>query len=141
LLDAKKEFEEELRIDPSNAAAQYVLGELAFQAADLNKAIAHFSLAVKLDVGFADAHLELGRALIAAERVPEAIGPLETAVRLQPENPLTHFHFAAAYGRLGRNEEAKRERALHKELSEKMRQTRQDVQKAVSGVPPEELAK
>jgi tetratricopeptide (TPR) repeat protein len=141
LVDAKKEFEEELRIDPSNAAAQYVLGELAFQAADLNKAIGHFSSAVRLDVGFADAHLELGRALIAAERVPEAIGPLETAVRLQPENPLTHFHLSAAYSRLGRNEEAKRERALHKELSEKMRQTRQDVQKAVSGVPPEELAR
>jgi hypothetical protein len=66
---------------------------------------------------------------------------LETAVRLQPENPLTHFHLSTAYGRLGRNEEANRERALHKELSEKMRQTRQDVQKAVSGVPPEKLAK
>jgi tetratricopeptide (TPR) repeat protein len=135
-VDAKREFEEELKIDPTNAAAEYVLGELAFRAADLNEAIAHFSRAVKLDLGFADSHLELGRALIAAERVPEALGPLETAVRLQPQNPLTHLHLAAAYARLGRDEEAKRERRLHNELSEKMRQTKEDVQKAVSGIPP-----
>jgi Flp pilus assembly protein TadD len=61
---------------------------------------------------------------------------LETAVRLQPQNPLTHLHLAAAYARLGRDEEAKRERRLHNELSEKMRQTKEDVQKAVSGIPP-----
>jgi hypothetical protein len=79
--------------------------------------------------------------MIAAERIPEAIGPLEAAVRLQPENPLTHFHLSTAYTRLGRSEEAKRESALHKELSEKMRQTREEVQKAVSGEPPQELAK
>jgi hypothetical protein len=50
---------------------------------------------------------------------------------------MTHFHLANAYARLGRNDEAKRERALHKELSEKMSQARENVQRAVSGVPPE----
>jgi tetratricopeptide (TPR) repeat protein len=141
LQDARKEFEEELKIDPRNAAAEFVLGELAFQAADLDKAIGHFSRAVKLEVGFADAYVELGGALISAGRISEAVGPLETAVKLQPENPMTHFHLSTAYGRLGRDEEAKRERTLHKELSEKMRQTREDVQKAVSGVPPQEPSK
>jgi predicted Zn-dependent protease len=54
---------------------------------------------------------------------------------------MTHFHLATAYGRLGRSEEAKRERALHKELSEKMRQAREDIRRAVSNVPPEEVPK
>jgi tetratricopeptide (TPR) repeat protein len=141
LADAKKQFEEELKINPSNAGAEYVLGELAFQAAELDRAIEHFSRAVKLEPGFADAFLELGRALIAAGQVAEAVTPLETAVKLQPENPLTHFHLSTAYTRLGRSEEAKRESALHKELDEKMRRTREEVQKAVSGVPPEEPSK
>lgn len=141
LEDARKEFEEELKIDPRNSAAEFVLGELALQVPDLDKAIKHLSRAVKLDAGFADAYVELGRALISVERVSDAVGPLETAVRLQPENPMTHFHLATAYGRLGRSEEAKRERALHKELSEKMRQAREDIRRAVSNVPPEEVPK
>ena len=139
--NARKEFEEELKIDPYNAGAEYVLGELDLQVPDLDKAIGHLSRAVKLDASFADAYLELGRALISAERVPEAVSPLETAVKLQPENPMAHFHLANAYSRLGRNEEARRERALHKELTEKMTQTRERVQKAVSGVTPPEPAK
>ncbi len=137
LEDARKEFEEELKIDPGNAAAEFVLGELALQIPELDKAIKHLSRAVQFDAGFADAYLELGRALISAERVSEAVGALETAVKLQPENPMTHFHLANAYARLGRNDEAKRERALHKELSEKMSQARENVQRAVSGVPSE----
>ena len=131
LEDAKREFEEELKINPWDAAAEYVSEELAFQSTELEKAITHLSRAIQLDAGFADAYLELGRALMSAERITEAVGPLETAVKLQPEDPLTHFHLSAAYTRLGRNEEAKRERGLHKELSEKMRQAREDVQRAV----------
>ena len=135
--DARKEFEEELRIDPGNSAAEFVLGEMALQVPDLEKAIKHLSRAVQLDAGFADAYLELGRALISAERLSEAAGALETAARLQPGNPMAHFHLANAYARLGRNEEARRERALHKELTEKMTQARENVQRTVSGVPPE----
>jgi tetratricopeptide (TPR) repeat protein len=39
---AKKELQQELEIDPSNAGAEYVLGELARQAKDLPAAEQHF---------------------------------------------------------------------------------------------------
>src|SRR5882724_1158270 len=57
---AKRHFEEELEIDPRNASAEYVLGELAKGAKDLSAAIHHFSRATKLDTTFAEAYLGLG---------------------------------------------------------------------------------
>src|SRR3954470_3098614 len=39
--DAKKEFQKELKIDPSNAGAEYVLGEMARQDSKWDEAIQH----------------------------------------------------------------------------------------------------
>jgi tetratricopeptide (TPR) repeat protein len=50
---AKKELQQELEIDPANAGAEYVLGELARQATDLPAAVEHFSKATKFDNTFA----------------------------------------------------------------------------------------
>src|SRR5437773_7419981 len=58
--DAKKDFQQELEIDPNNAGAEYVLGELARQAQQLDEAIQHFSRASKLDAGCGYAFLGLG---------------------------------------------------------------------------------
>ena len=135
--EARKEFEEELKIDPSNAGAEFVLGKLTLDPATLDDAIAHFSRAVKLDASFAEAYIELGNALILADRAGEAVKPLETAVKLQPGNPMPHFRLSNAYNRLGRKEDAQRELALYKELSERIRQNTERVQKAVSGVTDE----
>lgn len=135
--DARKELEQELKIDPRNAAAEFVMGALDLQTAKLDEAIAHFSRAVNLDAGFVDAFLELGRALTSAGKASEAVAPLENAVKLQPENPMTHYRLSIAYSRVGRKEDAQRESATFKELSEKAQQTKETIQKAVSGVPPE----
>ncbi len=135
--DAQREFEAELKIDPTNAGAEFVLGRLALDPSTLNDAIAHFSRAVKLDASFAEAYIELGNALILADRAADAVKPLETAVKLQPGNPMPHFRLSNAYNRLGRTDESQRELALYKELSEKIRQNTERVQKAVSGVTDE----
>jgi|SRR5882672_8506696 len=123
--DARKEFEAELKIDPRNAGAEYILGELARQAQQWDSAIEHFSRASKLDANFADAFLGLGFALNAASRFAEAISPLETGVKLQPANPTGHYQLAIAYNRVGRKEEAKREAQLQKETAERIEQARQ----------------
>ena len=116
--EAKKEFEQELEIDPSNAGAEYVLGELARQAEQWDDAITHFSRAVKLDPGFADALLGLGSSLISVKKFSEAIPPLEGAVKLEPGNPTGHYQLAVAYSRTGRKEDADREFALHRKMAE-----------------------
>jgi tetratricopeptide (TPR) repeat protein len=131
--DAKKEFEQELAIDPSNAGAEYVLGELARQAGDWNASIQHFSRAAELDVNFADAYIGLGRALTSAGRPQDAIAPLETAVKLEPENPSAHFFLGAAYRHAGRNEDAARQFALHKEMSDKANQKREQLHTEITG--------
>jgi tetratricopeptide (TPR) repeat protein len=117
--DAKREMEAELKIDPANAGAEYVLGELARQAQDADAAIDHFSRATKLDAGFADAFLALGMALNFASRFSEAIPALESAVKLQPGNPTGHFQLTISYTRAGRKQDAEREMTLYQSTSAK----------------------
>ncbi|PYX04798.1 MAG: hypothetical protein DMG88_23580 [Acidobacteria bacterium] len=117
--DAKKEFQEELKIDPNNAGAEYVLGELARQAQQLDEAIQHFSRAAKLDAGFGDAFLGLGSSLMSQKKFSEAVPPLETAVKLEPMNPGAHYNLAMAYARSGRKQDADKEFAIHREMMQK----------------------
>ena len=117
--DAKKEFQQEIEIDPNNAGAEYVLGELARQAQQWDEAILHFSRAAKLDAGFGDAFLGLGSSLMSQRKFSEAVPPLETAVKLEPQNPAAHYNLAMAYARSGRKEAADKEFALHREMMQK----------------------
>jgi len=114
--DAKKEMEQEIEIDPSNAGAEYVLAELARQAGQWPDAVEHFSRASKLDAGFGDAFLGLGSSLLSEKKFPEAITPLETAVKLEPANPAAHYNLAVAYTRSGRKQEGDKEFAIHRQL-------------------------
>jgi len=115
---ARKELLQELEIDPTNAGADYILGELARQSGDFPEAIDRFTQATKLDHGFADAYLGLGSLLLMQKKYADAILPLEMVVKLQPANPLGHYDLATAYARSGRKEDAEREFAVHQQISE-----------------------
>lgn len=116
--EAKKNFEQELKIDPQNAGAEYVLGELARQSNQFPEAVDHFSRATKLDASFAEAYLGLGSSLIGEKRYADALQPLQTGVKLQPENPAGHYDLATALSRTGHKEEAEREFAIHRKMQE-----------------------
>jgi tetratricopeptide (TPR) repeat protein len=113
---AKQEFQKELEIDPKNAGAVYVLGELARRDENWDEAIARFSQAAKLDTSLAEAYLEWGSCLVMVKRFAEAIEPLRVAERLTPGNPAVHFNLATALSRSGHKEEAEREFAIHRSL-------------------------
>ena len=117
--DAKREFTAELAIDPANAGAEYVLGELARQESQWAEAIKHFSRATELDASFGDAFLGLGSSLLSAKRFTEAIPPLEKAVKLEPGNPATHYSLATALTRTGRKQDADKEFAIHRQMTQK----------------------
>ena len=117
--DAKKEFEQELAIDPMNAAAEFWLGEIARLDGQLDEAISHFAAAAKIDPHFADAFLSLGAALNSVGRYSEAIPPLEQYVKMAPQNLSGHYRLSIAYARTGRTEDSAREAALHQQLIEK----------------------
>lgn len=131
--EARREFEEELKLNPRNAGAEYVLGELSRQARDWPQAVEHFSKAAKLNPVFADAFIGWGRSLIADRKFNEAVAPLEQAVKLQPDNPVAHYHLAIAYSRTGRREEGERASLVFRQASEKARQMKQDVQAGILG--------
>jgi tetratricopeptide (TPR) repeat protein len=129
---AKREFEEELKVDPSNAGSEYILGELARRDQQFPAAIEHFERATKLEAGFADAFIGLGRTMLEGGRNAEAIEPLQTAAKLRPDNPAAHFYLGTAYRRAGRKEEAEREFALHEQATAKVRQMKQEIETGVA---------
>jgi tetratricopeptide (TPR) repeat protein len=116
---AKEEFQRELQIDPRNAGAEYILGEMARQESQFEEAISHFSLATKLDPSFGDAFMGWGFCLVTLKRYDEAIPPLQSAVRLQEGNPSAHYNLAVALSRTGQKEEADKEFAIHRRLAQK----------------------
>src|SRR2546425_1393128 len=130
---ARREFEEELKLDPSNAGAEYILGELARQARQFPEAVAHFSRSAELDPQFADAFIGLGKSLVSAGRPSDAIAPLETAVRLQPENAVAHYQLSFAYRRAGRPQDAEKELVAYRQATDRARRTTQDIRSALLG--------
>jgi tetratricopeptide (TPR) repeat protein len=133
--EARKEFEQELKLHPRNASAEYFLGELARKAGHLPQAIEHYTNATKLNPGLPEPYFGMGRCLLDSDRAADAVGPLETAVKLAPANPTIHFTLAHAYQELGRKEDAVREFALQKSTAEKIQHDTETVKRNVSGVP------
>jgi tetratricopeptide (TPR) repeat protein len=119
--DATKEFEAELKLDPKNADAEYILGELARNQSRWEDAVVHFSRAAQLDPGFAAAYLALGMSLNSANKFADSVAPLEKYVRLEPDDPAGHYQLAIACARTGRREEAEKQMALQRDLVNKSR--------------------
>ena len=131
--EAKEQFQQELEIDPKNAGAEYVLGELARQDNDLPLAIRHFTRATKLDASFSEAFLGLGMSLVSSKRFSDAIPPLETYEKLEPDSPTGHYQLALAYGGTGRKDDANREASLQRESAENLEQVKRKIAEGVIG--------
>ena len=127
IAQAKKNFEDELEIDPKNASAEYVLGELARNDNDLSAATRHYTRATNLDAGFAEAYLGLGMSLVSAKRFADAVPPLEKYEKLAPDSPTGHFQLALAYSGVGRKDDANREAALQRETAASLEKVRRRV--------------
>src|SRR5579863_7888469 len=114
---ARQEFLKEITIDPTNAGAHYVLGELARRDEKCEEAILQFSEAIKFNPNFAEAYLGKGLCLVNLKKYEEAVPPLRTAERLTPGNPEIHHTLATALQRSGHKEEADKEFAIHRSLT------------------------
>lgn len=119
---AAQEFEEELRIDPTNADAAYELGELARKAGDLARARELFALAVEHYPDFEQGHLGLGRVLIAQGHPAEALPHLERAASLNPEDDVVFFQLWQAHRALGNVEEQRQARVEFQRLRDRKRE-------------------
>jgi tetratricopeptide (TPR) repeat protein len=114
---ARQEFLKEIAIDPSNAGAHYVLGELSRRDGKCEEAIPQFSEAIKFNPNFAEAYLGKGLCLVSLKKYEEAVPPLRSAERLTPGNPEIHHTLATALQRSGHTEEAEKEFSIQRALT------------------------
>jgi tetratricopeptide (TPR) repeat protein len=103
--EAMKEFEEELRVDPTNADASYELAELHRKEGELAQAGALFEQSLKHYPDFEDARIGLARVLIAEGKPALAVPHLQKAISSRPANEVSYYQMAVAYGRLGKTAE------------------------------------
>ncbi len=113
---AKQEFLKEIQIDPNNAGAIYILGELDRRDQKWDEAISRYTQAVKLDPNLGEAYLGWGYSLVNLKKYEDAIPPLRTAERLMPMNPEVHHSLGTALERSGHKDEAQKEFAIHEKL-------------------------
>ena len=99
--EAMKEFEDELRVDPTNANAAYELAETYRKAGELEKAGELFELSLKHYPDFEEARIGLARVLIAQGKPELAVPHLQNAITSSPANEVSYYQLSMAYGRLG----------------------------------------
>jgi tetratricopeptide (TPR) repeat protein len=100
-LEARRAFEEELALDPTNANAAYELGEMHRQAGEFELARQLFHQALTHYPGFEHALIGLARTLTALGRPEEGLRSLKAALELNPESDVAYYQLAQAYRALG----------------------------------------
>jgi tetratricopeptide (TPR) repeat protein len=109
--EARKEFEAELGLNPSDAVAEYQVGQILIAGQKKGDAAAHLERAAKLRPDFPEALIAVARLRSDAKQYGEAISLLEHAVALQPHNETAHYNLMMAYRNAGRPVDAQREKA------------------------------
>jgi tetratricopeptide (TPR) repeat protein len=117
LREARQEFEAELALNPSDAVAEYQLGQILLAEPNPAGAAAHFERAVSLNPEFAEALVALAKTKSDAKKYGDAILLLERAVKLQPVSESAHYSLMLAYRNAGRIEDAQREKAALDKLN------------------------
>jgi tetratricopeptide (TPR) repeat protein len=90
--------------NPNAWAAHYNLGVVLKD--QVPEVIAHYEQALQLKPDFADAHNNLGIALLQAGKVNDAIGHYQQALRIQPDLAEAHNNLGTALRQVGKLEEA-----------------------------------
>jgi tetratricopeptide (TPR) repeat protein len=103
-------FEEELKITPNHVGALMALGSEYLRQGDVVKALPYARRSVELAPGSYASHTLLGRVLIETGALEPALKELEAARQMEPEDPQPRIALASLYTKLGRKEDAARER-------------------------------
>jgi tetratricopeptide (TPR) repeat protein len=114
--NAAREFEQELRVDPTNADAAYELGEIRRKAGDLDKARELFQQAVEHYPEFEEGLVGLGRVLVAQGKPEAALPRLTKAVSLNPQDDVAYFQLYQAHRALGNRAEQEKAQAEFQRL-------------------------
>lgn len=117
LREARKQFEAELALNPSDAVAEYEIGQTYLAEQNAAPAAVHFEKAAALDPNFAEALVALAKTKSDAKQYGAAIPLLERAIKLQPASESAHYSLMLAYRNAGRMADAQREKDVFDKLS------------------------
>ncbi len=116
---AVEEFKLELSADPSNALADAMLAWASEFRGEYAEALPEAQAAVAAQPSLLMSQLVLGRALVETTDISGALPHLDQVVAADPSNLEAHLSLAKAYSKLGRKDDARRERLLCLDLSSK----------------------
>lgn len=111
-----QEIAKTLELQPDHIPALVSLASIYLKRDQLPKAREYAEKAVKLAPDDFVTHMELGRVLREADDNAGALREFETAVRLAPGSPESHYDLASVYAKLGRPQDAARERQEFRRL-------------------------
>jgi len=106
--DARKEFEQELQLDPRNGNAAYEIGEMYRRAGDYDQAQKLFQRALELYPDFEEAQLGLAAVFMAQQKPEQAEQHLKAAIALNKNDEVSWYRLAEVERSLG-NKSAQQE--------------------------------
>jgi cytochrome c-type biogenesis protein CcmH/NrfG len=114
--EALTELNEELKVDPRSAQANYEMGEVYRKHGQMDDAVTAFRKALEINPAATPARLGLAKALLQLGQKAEALAALEPAAKTDPDDPSVHFLLAQIYRELGRTDDAAKEQDEFKRL-------------------------
>jgi tetratricopeptide (TPR) repeat protein len=131
--EAMAELRRELELNPANADAGAILALLLVHANNLSGALPYAQKAAADQPADALAEYAYGEVLLGTGDPRPAIARLEAAERLDPAALEYHTALAGAYSRVGRHEDARRERRVAMDIAEGVTHPEFNAQSAQSG--------
>ena len=104
--DAFPELDRALELDPHNAQAHMWMAEYFFKKGDMDQAEQHYKLAVELNHDDWSPHIYYGVFLMKAAKYDRAVAEWERARALCDDNIMVLSRLAAAYLKMGREDDA-----------------------------------
>ena len=136
--DARKEFKQELEINPTNASAAYEIGESYRTAGQFQDAQRFFEQALKSYPSFEQAQLGLASALMSQQMPQLALPHLQKAVQLNSGDEVAWYRLSQVQRVLGNQAEAQKAFATFEQLRKK-KSSQQEAGKQM--VSPEEVTR
>lgn len=113
---AMREFNAELKTDPGNGNAAYEIGNIEQESGDLDAAGKQFAEVLKRYPDFEEALVGLGGIDLAARKPAEAVGLLEHAAQLRPDDEVAWWRLSQAEREVGNQAGQKKALAMFQKL-------------------------
>ena len=123
-VQAKREFNAELELDPGNGNAAYELAQMAADDNNLDEAKTRFEQLVQRFPEFEPALVGLGGVYLQSQAATQAVKPLEQATKVDPDDEVAWYRLAQAQRGAGNREESQKAMETFRKLHDSAGSTR-----------------